>query len=486
MPARTLPLRPSLDQLKIQATELRRAHHKGNKAAAARIAAHDPKMSGQPPASILARRLTVAAAQLVIAREYGFDSWASLKHHVEYARRLGRFATHPRFSDALAALNAGDLETLRRLLADDPSLVHARTNLDPPYGYFSGATLLNHVAGNPGPSRDSSTPREPLPPNIVDVARAILDAGADVNASTIGPNGGTTMGLVLTSLQASDLDVSGPLIQLLLDYGAKPLDLKDPGALDGSLINHAPRAAEKLIELGAKADVFAAAALGRMDLLRVSFDGRGRLKSRPHRHGRTMGERDAIGLALLYAYVRKQQPAVDFLLEKDGNWNMIGVNNGTALHRAAWDGDLPMVERLVAKGADVNNRDNPFLATPIGWAAHNDQEETVRWMAAHCALDIHEACGFGLLDQVQARLRENPRSVNRRLDALTYPRATPLFVAARNDQADIATLLLDHGADPNVITGNGQTALDVAEEHEATSVVLLLKKRGAKRAADVD
>ena len=52
--------------------------------------------------------------------------------------------------------------------------------------------------------------------------------------------------------------------------------------------------------------------------------------------------------------------AVDFLLEKDGNWNMTGVNNGTALHRAAGVGDLAMVERLVAKGADLGDRNNPF------------------------------------------------------------------------------------------------------------------------------
>jgi hypothetical protein len=33
-------------------------------------------------------------------------------------------------------------------------------------------------------------------------------------------------------------------------------------------------------------------------------------------HGKAMPERDAIGLALLYAYVRGQRQAVDFLLEK--------------------------------------------------------------------------------------------------------------------------------------------------------------------------
>ena len=228
------------------------------------------------------------------------------------------------------------------------------------------------------------------------------------------------MGLLVTSKQASDADVAGPLIDVLLQYGAA-LDLTSEGCLDASLANHAPRAAEKMIELGAKPDVLAAAALGRMDLLRAFFDAEGRLLSRPRRHGKEMTERDAIGLALLYAYVREQREAVDFLLEKDGNWNMIGVNNGAALHRAAFGGDLDMVQRLVAKGADISNRDNPFNSTPLGWADHNNQAEVVEWMRTHCAIDLHDAVIFDFREHVEARLREDPASVNRRLDHWDIP-----------------------------------------------------------------
>jgi len=45
----------------------------------------------------------------------------------------------------------------------------------PPYGYFSGAMLLHHVAGNPTWDR-------PLPKNIVEVARLLLEQGADADA----------------------------------------------------------------------------------------------------------------------------------------------------------------------------------------------------------------------------------------------------------------------------------------------------------------
>lgn len=264
--------------------------------------------------------------------------------------------------------------------------------LEPPYHYFTGATLLHHVAGNPDRGRlEGKLP--PLPKNSPDIARLLLDAGADVNARTPGPNGGDTMGLLVTSYQASDADVTGPLMDVLLEYGAT-VDLQRDDCLDSSLANHAPRAAEKMIALGAKPDLFAAAALGRMDLLRGFFDSEGRLLSRPRRHGKEMSDRDAIGLTMLYAYVREQRDAVDFLLEKDGNWDMIGVNNGAALHRAAFVGDLEMVKRLVAKGADLSNRDNPFGATPLSWADHNKQTEVFQWMPTHCAIDLHDAVSF--------------------------------------------------------------------------------------------
>jgi hypothetical protein len=492
MSSRTLPARPSLTQLRKQARELLRDHRAGSAAAAARIAAHHPQLKGRAPDAVLAHPLALVDAQLVVAREYGFASWAALKHRAEIVSRIAQFQPHPRFAEALAALDAGDAGRLRTLLASDPTLVSARTNLDPPYGYFSAATLLHHVAGNPW--RDDRR----LPPNIVEIARVLLEAGADVDAETIGPNSGTTMGLLVTGKQASDAGVTGPLMDLLLEYGAR-LDLTKPDALDQSLANHAPAAAEKMIELGARPDVFAAAALGRLDLLRAMFDADGRLLARPRRRGRLMSARDAIGLAMLYAYVRKQLDVVDFLLEKDGNWDMTGVNNGTAMHRAAWEGDLPMVQRLVALGADIYNRDNPFNSTPLSWAQHNRQFEVFDWMVANTRVDLHEAVGFGLLEQVEARLREDPSSVNRQIDHWEIPRSTALHWAAWPSVNDVegtqvfdpaererlVTMLLDAGADPNLVAGNGMTALDIALAGEADRVAALLRSRGASRAAEL-
>ena len=40
----------------------------------------------------------------------------------------------------------------------------------------------------------------------------------------------------------------------------------------------------------------------------------------------------------------------------------------TALHSAAWNGDLDMVKRLVAAGADPRIRDDHYHATAAAWA----------------------------------------------------------------------------------------------------------------------
>lgn len=501
MSSRSLPPRPSLVQLKRQANELHRLHREKKLSGAARIIAHHPRFTNRDPQSVLADKLALADAQLVIAREHGFESWAALKHRVEASARIANFHPHPRFGEAVAAIVAGDVGRLRTVLNSAPELVRARTNLEPSHGYFAGAMLLHHVAWNP--SRD-----EPVPANIVEIARLLLDRGADVNATTLGTNGGTTMGLVITSRMASEADASGPLMELLIERGAR-LDLKTTGAVipdwsgqnvvHNSLANHAPRAAQKLIELGATPDVCVAAALGRMDLLQAFFGEDGRLLSRPLHRGRPLNDRDAIGLALLFAYVGGHNEVVDYLLKKDGNWNMTGVNNGAALHRAAWAGDLAMVQRLVAKGADMSNRDNPFNSTPLSWAQHNKQHEVFEWMRTHCPIDLHEAVGLNLHDHVVARLREDPAAVNRRLDMWETPQSTPLYWAAwtriqdvegehawdESSRLELVRLLLDHGADPNIVAGDGCTALDVAMTAGAERIAALLVSRGGKRASDL-
>ncbi|MBI5735162.1 MAG: hypothetical protein HY997_04815, partial [Mycolicibacterium neoaurum] len=51
------------------------------------------------------------------------------------------------------------------------------------------------------------------------------------------------------------------------------------------------------------------------------------------------------------------------------------ADGATALHHAAWAGDLELIRRLLDAGADPSLRDTRFDATPRGWAEHAYQDE---------------------------------------------------------------------------------------------------------------
>jgi hypothetical protein len=70
-----LPDRPHLDQLRRQARELIRAARGGEPAAVARI-------------RVVSERMTLSAAQLALAREYGCRNWAALRAETERRRRF--------------------------------------------------------------------------------------------------------------------------------------------------------------------------------------------------------------------------------------------------------------------------------------------------------------------------------------------------------------------------------------------------------------
>jgi ankyrin repeat protein len=54
----------------------------------------------------------------------------------------------------------------------------------------------------------------------------------------------------------------------------------------------------------------------------------------------------------------------------------------TALHGAAYNGNLAMVEFLVQHGADRNAEDCNFHSTPLGWAEHNHQDHVVEYLTS--------------------------------------------------------------------------------------------------------
>ena len=100
-----LPDRPSLPQLRKQAKELVRQLRNGDPSATERLRKFKPNVSDP----------ILADAQLVLAREHGFDSWPRLVHHILTAQPPDLEQHHRIAEDLLAVYNSGDAEAATRL-----------------------------------------------------------------------------------------------------------------------------------------------------------------------------------------------------------------------------------------------------------------------------------------------------------------------------------------------------------------------------------
>lgn len=81
--SKQLPARPSLEQLKKQAKDLRQAHQHGDPEAARRIREYLPRLSKAAEEEILKADFSLQEAQHVLAREYGCRHWEMLGAVVE-------------------------------------------------------------------------------------------------------------------------------------------------------------------------------------------------------------------------------------------------------------------------------------------------------------------------------------------------------------------------------------------------------------------
>ena len=123
--SRLLPSRPDLEQQRNQAKELLKRFAAGDVESRARVRAALPDK----------RQITLADAQFVVAREYGFVNWVALKRHIE------SFADASRSPEDLAhdAFRRCDASAVRELLANHPEL-RARIN-EPAFDFNSPAIV---------------------------------------------------------------------------------------------------------------------------------------------------------------------------------------------------------------------------------------------------------------------------------------------------------------------------------------------------------
>jgi len=253
-----------------------------------------------------------------------------------------------KFNEAIAAIDAGDAPALERLLAEDPALAHERLD-EPTEGYFARPYLLWFVAENP-------VRNEKLPPNIVEVTRAILRAAPHAQETL-----DYAVELVATGRVPRECGVQLALIDALIDAGARP------SGLHTTLAHREIEAAKHLLARGAELTLAAAICLGLSDEVK-------RLAKTPQ------DLQTAVAAAAFYGDAEALRLLID--LGADINaYCPIGFHpHSTPLHQAVYSGSLEAVKVLVDAGADRTARDRMYDGTPLGWAEYCKQGEIAEYL----------------------------------------------------------------------------------------------------------
>ncbi len=451
----TLPARPDLDHLRRQARHLLRAAKSGDAAAGDRIGA----VSG---------RLNLAAAQLAIARDYGFASWARLKAAVEesasdLAEQAQRFCTASiRDSSGSAvrmlaatpelagynfatAVILGDADRVGSDLARDPGLAGRPDDR-------SGFTPLHAVCSSRWHRLDPARAD-----GLAAVARLLLDAGADP-LGTAGAGGWNPLGCAVAG------EANPAIVRLLLERGAVPDDrglylagfAEDDHATLRLLLEHTPDVAGT-----AKSALAAPISNGDTEGLRLLLEA----GADPNLYADDASEPPA---PVTHAAVRAGSPAgmLDLLLAHGADPAAPGPDGRSPYALAVSQGRPDLAELLRSYGAepDASGADELLAACMSG-----DLEGAASRVERDPGLlgsltDAEQASAL-----VRAALTGNAAAAAVMLElgfAVEAPGehgATPLHLAAYAGSADVAGLLLGRGANLEATDGDwNSTPLDWA------------------------
>jgi uncharacterized protein len=302
-----LPSRPDLEQLRHQAKDLLRSAKSGDEAALEKI-------------GTVSDRVTLASAQLAVARDYGFAGWAALKREVE--RR--------------EILDSRDLRRLTAMLAEDPQL--AATEMEHWCDHPRGASPLGYVAML---RYDTSTGEWRDVTGTGAIAQALLDAGAPVDGRP-----GTLETPLITAASYGDAQVARVLIGAGADIDARAGD-DSGGVPGGTALLHAAvfgmtEVLDVLVEAGARIQsIEEAAAAGEIGDWLADAPAEARFR------------------ALVMAADHQRLDVIDQLIAAgtpvDATDTAFG---GHPLRVAAGNGRPESVRRLLEHGADPNLTDD--------------------------------------------------------------------------------------------------------------------------------
>ncbi|HKR32434.1 MAG TPA: ankyrin repeat domain-containing protein [Terriglobales bacterium] len=335
---------------------------------------------------------TLTKAQFVIARAQGFESWPKFSRHLH--QRAQSQSETSQFEAAADAIVSGDAPKLKRLLRGNPELVRARSTRE------HGAALLHYVSANGVEGFRQRTPK-----NILEIAKILLDAGAEVDAICHVYRGDcTTLSLAATSVHPANAGVMDELLQLLLDHGAR-IDRKGSAGnahwlVFACLANGQPGAARFLAGKGAYVDFVSAAALGLLEEVQKHLY--------PDRNEKPAVSQQLMQQAFRYACGYGAIGVVEFLLHRGADVAEHCGDGFTGTHYAAMYGHAETVKLLL--------RHHPPLEIKT------NRGGTVLWHALESAERHRQSEGFlRIIDALifaGAVVPEKHPPVNPHIDAL--------------------------------------------------------------------
>ena len=252
-------------------------------------------------------------------------------------------------------------------------------------------------------------------PNAITV---LLEAGANVNAKESW--GGTTALMWAVSEQHA------PAVKLLLDHGA---------------------------DANARSN-FVAAANGR------GFEGR--TPAAPKAEQKVEEFASGWLTPLMFAAREGDLESADLLVRAGADVNTIAGDGKDALGLAIFNGNYDLAAFLIDSKSDVNHADTQGF-TPLFWAVDRRNMETAPnfpWMITADPLPLIKK----LLDagaNPNALVNNTPRA-RMRAGSPRIVFATALMRAAFSADLELAKLLLSYGADPKIVSSDGETMIEAA------------------------
>lgn len=289
--SKSLPSRPSLEQLKTQAKELLKALRADEPAALQRFSEYHPE-GRHVGTSARDASWSLSDAQLVIAREYGAASWPDLREHV--AAKL--VATGDPMALLRQAFAEDDATLFRQLLERHPAL---KARIDEPVEAFNSPVITQvrsremlDVLLDAGANVDVRSKWWAGGFGLLDTAEPDLAHYAIERGAKVDAPAAARLGMLekLRELLAADPklvhtrggDGQTPLhfastiavAELLLSYGADidALDVDHESTPAQYMVRDRQEVARYLVQRGCRTDILLAAALGDAVLARRHLD----------------------------------------------------------------------------------------------------------------------------------------------------------------------------------------------------------------------